>query len=202
MPQRKTTRKKSSSRPKKPSYLDRLSDAESAQILHRLLAAHKALRAEAEAMAAEILCNVAFEDVADELQESLTEPGYPELNARSGTDEFGGYTDAVDAAWEILKEALEPFLDDMLRCLETGLVVEATEHCKGILLGLYRVSDAKQGDVLQWAPDFPYEAAQDIMGRFLYGDRKEKSGKANKHTFPTDFLDKHTPGWSDLGQSR
>lgn len=67
-----------------------------------------------------------------------------------------------EAAWELLEEALQPFIDEMTRYVELTMEKQALEMCQGILLGLYRLRDAEDHEVLQWAADFPFEAASRV----------------------------------------
>ena len=95
-----------------------------------------------------------------------------------------------EAAWEILEETVEPFLDEMKRYLELGPEAEALEICKGLVLGCYRLSKAEGGDVLGWAPDFPPEAARTALEVWHTGARDSKSrGKQQKtwSSLPSDF---------------
>ena len=57
--------------PTKPSVLERLAPGEAQAVLHRLLAAHANLRAEAEQIARGLLGEVAFESVADDVEDAL-----------------------------------------------------------------------------------------------------------------------------------
>ena len=43
------------------------------------------------------------------------------------------------------------------------LEAPARQFCHGILLGLYRVRDSGGNDILNWAPDFPGEAAANVL---------------------------------------
>src|SRR2546427_6136825 len=40
---------------------------------------------------------------------------------------------------------------------------QAQQYCQGILLGLYRVRDGADNNILNWAPDFPGEAAANAL---------------------------------------
>ena len=53
----------------------------------------------------------------------------------------------------------------------------AEKICQGIILGLHRVDRAKYEGVLEWAPDFPTEAAADSLSTFLelYPQRQRRT---------------------------
>src|SRR5256886_16286660 len=119
-----------------------------------------------------------------------------DLNARAGSHEWG-YVEPSEAAWEILEETVEPVLDDMKRHIELGLEAEALEICKGMGLGLYRLSEREGGDVLGWAPDFPAEAAGNALEFWHAGAGVPKSREVVQKTrppLPQDFLSM-VPKW-------
>lgn len=187
---------------KKGSVLDRLKPEEAQAVLRRLLAAHPTLAAEAEQIARSLLGEVTFEAVADEVEEAVRAPGLEDLNSRAGGHEWG-YVEPTEAAWEILEEEVNPFLDDMKRQIELGLEVEALEICKGVVLGLYRVEKGKGGELVEWAPDFPAEAAAGAVETWATGGSgRKRSGRSgsrkDRRAFPHDFVDQHVPDWSSM----
>jgi hypothetical protein len=83
------------------------------------------------------------------------------------------------------------------RRLELGLEAESLEVCKGMVLGLYRLSKREGGDVLGWAPDFPAEAAGNALEVWSTGagDPKSRNIGRKKHpSLPQDFL-RMVPNW-------
>jgi hypothetical protein len=134
--------------------LDRLKPGEAATVLRHLLKAHPDLSSEAYEIARSLLRQLEYGDVAAEIEDEIRALDYEDLNARAGGHKWG-YVEPSEAAWEILEETVEPVLDDMKRHIELGLEAEALEICKGMVLGLYRLSERQGGDVLGWAPDFP-----------------------------------------------
>jgi hypothetical protein len=61
-----------------------------------------------------------------------------------------GYKDPTEAAWQLLEEVIEPFLEDMKRQAELHSPTNALEICKGVVLGLYRVRHEPDGDEVLW----------------------------------------------------
>jgi len=49
------------------------------------------------------------------------------------------------------------------RRLEMELEAQAAQFCQGILLGLFRVRDGGENDILNWVPHFPGEAAANAL---------------------------------------
>ena len=113
---------------KKAPVLDRLKPGEAETVLRRLLAAHPDLGDEAEQIARSVLGEVSFESVAEEVEHAVRSLDLDDLNNRAGSH-ARGYTESSEAAWELLGEAVDPFLDDMQRQVELGLEAEALEIC-------------------------------------------------------------------------
>jgi hypothetical protein len=168
---------------RKGSVLDRLKADEAQNVLRRLLAVHPDLGAEAEKFARSLLGDVTFEAIADQVEEAVGAFDLDDLNGRAGRHEWG-YVEPTEAAWEILEEAVEPFLSDMKRQIDLGLESEALEICKGVVLGLYRAAHGKEGELAQWAPDFPAEAAAGAIHTWLTGDRMKKAARRKGLAFP------------------
>ena len=170
--------------------LERLKPEEAAMVLGRLLGAHPDLASEAEGMARSLLHQVDYEEVAAEIEDEIRALDYDVLNERAGAHEWG-YLEPTDAAWEILEETVEPRVEDMKRHLELGLEGEALEICKGLVLGCYRLSQREGGDVLEWAPDFPGEAAGNVLEIWSRGAGDAKQGDTGgkkRPPLPGDFL--------------
>lgn len=183
------------------SVLDRLKLGEADTVLRRLLTAHPDLGAEAEQIARSVLGEVSFESVADEVEDALRAFDLDDLNSRAGRHSWG-YTEPTEAAWQLLEEALEPFLEDMRRQMELGLEAEALEICKGVVLGLYRLRE-EHGEFLGWAPDFPAEAASDAVAAWSASATKTKKGAGKRGlrkrpAFPQDFVNEFVPEWNSL----
>jgi len=161
--------------------LERLSGAEAASVLKCLLQRHPELQSEAENIAGDLLSDVSLLSVADDVENAVLQFDYDDLNSRAGRHSWG-YVEPTEAAWELLEEAVEPFVEDMKRYLELGLEEQAQKLCQGILSGLYRVRDGGKNDILGWAPDFPGEAAGNALE--VWGRKLARS-----------FVAEHIPEW-------
>ncbi len=179
------------------TLLDKLDDAEAASVLRGLLARHSELRPEAEAIAKEVLTEISLFSVADDVESAVLQYDYDDLNGRAGSHSWG-YVEPSEAAWELLEEAVEPFVGEMKRYLEMGLEDQAREFCQGILLGLYRVRDGGHSDVLGWSPDFPAEAAGNALEVWMSPAGAKGKGaraKTKPRQFPPGFAKEHLPDW-------
>jgi len=188
----RTPRDKAKRSGDKIPLLDRLKPDEACTVLRRLLTAHPDLGSEAEQIARDVLGEVSFEDIACDVESALSAFDLDDLNGRAGKHSWG-YTSPDEAAYQLLEEALDPFLEDMKRQRDLGLEREALEICKGVVLGLYRLREV-QGDFLGWAADFPAEAAEDTVDAWSVGEQ----GSGKRRTFPPDFVKEHVPEWQSL----
>lgn len=149
-----------------------------------------------------MLREVTFKDVADEVEASVQDLDLDDLHARAGGHE-DGYVEPTQAAWDILEETMEPFLDDIKRHMELGLEYEAIEICQGVVLGLYRIEQGKNGKIVEWAPDFPGEAAGSAIEALRTGGkgrigRSRIRGRQKGPRFPPEFMDQFDAGWRDM----
>lgn len=154
---------------------------------------------EAQQMAESLLKDVDCEWVAEDVEDAVRDVGMDELGSRAGSQSWG-YVEPGEAAWEILQERISPFIEDMKRQLDLGLDAEALEMCKGIVLGLYRVRNAQDDHVLQWAPEFPAETAGEAVAAWRGDGGKKKAARARRTrlAFPSDFAKESVPEWEDL----
>lgn len=133
--------------------LDRLDTSERSLVLSELLAAHPELVAEANDLAMRLLTTVSTDAVADDVIAALTSLDMDDLANRAGPHR-GGYIEASEAAWALVEEAVEPFLNDVRRLATLGHVDTATATARGILAGLDQLGEPRDGTVLAWSgPD-------------------------------------------------
>jgi hypothetical protein len=176
--------------------IDRLTGDEAKAVIRRLLDESPDLLASVERHARDVLGEVSFGAIADDVEDAMRAVDVEELYARAGGHD-GGYTSPGDAAYELLEEAIEPFLDDLRRRRELGNEAEALAICQGVLLGLYRMRDQMKGDVLDEAPDFPGDMADTVIDVWSGGDRRgrRRGGRAGRRELPRSFVEKYIPDW-------
>lgn len=163
-----------------------LSGAEHASVLDELLTLHPDLRPVAEDAARRLLGDSSIEAVADSVARALEELPLDALATRSGRIRGRGYVHETEAAWEILNDAVEPFLGDLRRRASLGLEA-AGAIAAGIVAGLYRCRAPKDGTVVAYAgPDSLSEFADEVM------DEANKLGIV----LPPDVADRCWPDWS------
>jgi hypothetical protein len=182
------------------NVIEKLRPEEAQSVLCRLLDLRPDLRPELERIAGEMLGRVSFAEIADGVALALRSITMDQMRDRAGRH-AGGYTEPREAALRLMEEAVQPFLDDMLRRRALGRDAEAQEICQGMVLGLYRMRGKMQShDVLQWCPDFPSEHARWTV-RLWSGDADEAQDKRRRpaphRTLPREFVEKHVAEWAE-----
>lgn len=147
------------------SALAALSAAEKATVLDELLATRPDLRQPAEIHAVRLLQAEDRTAVAAHVASVLYDMDIETLNGQAGYRPGRNYVHPVEAADEILDEALEPFLRDFERRASLGMTMAATELAVGVLLGLYQCRNASGETLLEYSPDYPAERAADLVHR-------------------------------------
>lgn len=174
---------------KRPSPIDELRPEEAAEILRALLARHPELSAEAASLAEEMNTRVSGDDVAVAVEESILALDIDALGDRAG-EHSDGYTEPGEAACQLLQEAIDPFFDDLRRRIALGAETPATETCRGIVVGLYRVRGRNADAVLGWAEDFPVEAAAQAVSILSAAGRGTR-----RWSLPSEIQDE-IPDWA------
>lgn len=147
--------------------LDRLRPRERADLLPALLARHPEITETLEALALTRIRDVDADAITGRLAARLRDLPLDELAARAGKHP-GTYVHETDAAYEIVVEALAPFEEDLWRASDLQLGDVATTILLGIVAGLYRCRDARDGTVLVYAgPDTPGEHAAWLVRQAL-----------------------------------
>ena len=139
--------------------LEVLTGDEALSVLRALLVAHPALVEEAQQTALRGLRTADRREVARAVVQAVDALGLEDMAARTGR-EVHGYVHPVEAAWDVLEETIAPFAAEVDRRLSIGLEEPARAWLEGLLVGLHELHvDASSHELLQYAPDFPLEAA-------------------------------------------
>ena len=180
------------------SVLDRLAPAELAEVLRTLLKKHSRLKAEAEAIAVEMVSFPSADDIALEVFDAVTSLDVEALHGRAGKHSWG-YVEPSQAAWEILEESVEGYLADMKRRLDLGLGEAAVALCRGVVVGLHYVEEDGLDGLLGWAPDFPAEEACYAVSELIRTCPRKERGAL--HRSLTEALGDAVPSWRDWIES-
>ena len=79
-----------------------------------------------------VVTNVDSESIADEVKTALLDLDIDQLNGRAGRQR-SGYVKPTEAAWELLEEQLQPFLDDLKRHIALGF--DGAAHAQSLSIG-------------------------------------------------------------------
>ena len=183
----------SASRTRKGKLLARLKPEEDAGVLRSLLERHPELVAEAEEIASAAVTDVDAHAVAEDVEEAVLDLDLDALNSRAGRHSWG-YVEPTEAAWELLAEAVDPFLDEMKRHVELGFEAAATATCAGIVFGLYRCRGKNSDQVLGWAEDFPAETAGHAVATLA----RESTAKHRRTWRLSAAIVDRVPEWADM----
>lgn len=201
MPRRESPRpRKTRSAGQRRALLDALDGAEAKQVLRALLDAHPDLVMEITARAEDQLGEVTPKSVAYDVACALADLSVEDIWERAGSHADGSYVEPTEAAWEVVEEAVAPFLADLRRRVELGRRAEATAICQGMLLALYRVSQA-DGEFLEGhSPD----TLEEIAAKAVEVWKKRRRGGAGSHAPAReraamgDFVSRALPEWSSF----
>jgi tRNA isopentenyl-2-thiomethyl-A-37 hydroxylase MiaE len=151
------------------NFIQSLSADEASQVLRGLLHDHPDLTKKAYDIAMEIVGEVDADAIMSEVFNELDSLDIDDLNARSGRTRYG-YVDPVDAAWELVEEALEPFINEMRINQQRGLPVAAKTYCIGIIKGLWKYEKESSSDLADWVPDARSEFIHTVVDEWKCGN--------------------------------
>ncbi len=183
----------------KQKTLDRLRGDEAAALLRVLLERHPNLATEVEDLAASVIGDVSIEDIADAVENDVRALDLEDLNSRAGSHAYG-YVEPTQAAWDLVEEAVMPFVEDIKRGVEAGQHVAALNTCVGIVLGLYRLRHSQGDDFLGWATDAPDEMAGEAVVTLRKALRKAKTaqGGSQPHAELPAIFRETAPEWAEM----
>ncbi|MBU2500075.1 hypothetical protein KJ682_01970 [bacterium] len=186
-------RKKTKGKRTRGRLLDRLHPVESASVLGALLEMHPELAPDAEELARAAMQEVDVEAVAATVGDAVCHFDMDDLGERSGRRRRG-YVEPTEAAWELIQEAVAPFLNDLERLVDLGFRKAAIDMCTGIVLGLYRAARQSTDGPLAWAEECSAECACEAVSKLARGSA---SVGHERWSLPRAILDK-TPDWAGM----
>jgi hypothetical protein len=165
-----------------------LTDAQRGDVLAALLRAHPTLRSEAERLARDLLEPGDRAQFAREVTDVLMALRLWDLAERAGRQWGGGYLEPHEAAFELLTEAVQPYLDDVQRRARARSPHAATEIGMGLLLGLYACREVDDNDRLLAHAGLP-DAVDDLALRV------RSVMRSCGLEIPRDWLAEECPDW-------
>ena len=155
-------------------------------VLRELLSSHSNLLPDARRAANALLASVSFADVAKSVFDALLALDLDDLDAGPRA---GGYVEPSEAAWEAIEKRVAPYFHDLERRVQLRHEDEATELCKGIVVGLYR-AERRGFELLEYAED----CLSELAGRAIDIWQRRR----RHYTLPRTFIEKFTPEWDWL----
>jgi hypothetical protein len=126
---------------------------------------------------------------------SITCIDLEDLNERAGAHSWG-YVEPGEAAWELLEEALEEWIEDMRGKASSGRIAAAESTCIGIVQGLYQARNVQSDGALGWAPDFPAEAAGQAVKKLIQSCCPELA--RSTHERLREAFQAEVPEWTEM----
>ena len=124
-------------------------------------------------IATNILCDVDSEEIMDDVYNALDSLDIDDLYQRSGKTRYG-YTEPSEEAWVMQEEALEPFIDEMIKYRERDMPVIAKIYCVGIIKGLQNFKKDSSSEILDWAEDAPGDYIERVYDEWKKGRPSEE----------------------------
>ena len=175
---------------KDPSeIIDQLSPYDALAVLKILARRDAETAARIAEVARAHLRGVDLEDVAFILYDKLTLLKPEEVWDRAGPTRHG-YVDPTDAAYEMIEEVLDPYLEDLQKYQEIGMSDEANQICMGLLLGFYRFDYESDAEFKDWAPDAMSVFPDTVVEIWRDGDPSRADVKMVQ-----TFIDEQLRGW-------
>ena len=175
----------------KKDILDKISASEAQSILKQIAGEDEGLRKRIIELAEDLLRDVDVEEVCGDVYYKLDGIDVHELWDRAGA-KTDGYTSPEDMAFEMVEEALEPFLQEMRRLFDLEMRHEAKLYCMGILKGIYQYEKDSGSEFKDWATDIPGESFGTILDEWEERKSNKKDGKEMK-----DFISDECSDWAD-----
>jgi hypothetical protein len=169
--------------------IDHLSPTDALSILRTLASSDEQLARRIAEIATAHLSEVDPEEVAVVLYDELDALEVEEVWDRAGPKR-DGYVDPSEAAYGMVEEVIDPYLEELKKYQKLGMNTEANRMCMGLLLGLYQFDHESRSKFKDWAPDAPSEFAWAVVDAWKAGSPSRADVKAVKA-----FIEKELDRW-------
>ena len=181
----KTNKKKK----KRKNIFDIISKEDAFDVLKILYDRDKIIAKQIEAIVDDLLRQIDIDNVSEEVYFDLDSLDVEELWQRSGSTR-DGYIEPHEMSWEMIEDALEPFLNELKKYQELSLFNEAKQYIMGILKGIYLYEKKSNSEFKDWAVDAPGEFFESIF------DDWKKSCKIDKDIDEVScFVEENCNAW-------
>ncbi len=169
--------------------LQHLSGSDALAILEILARADTKLAARIAEIATAHLREIDMEEVAAALYDELDALEVEEVWDRAGNTRHG-YVEPVEAADQMIVAILEPYLQEITKLQQLGMLYQAGQLCKGLLKGFCTFEKESASEFKDWAGDAPIIFAEEVIIAWKSGN-PSREDIAGMKRFMGDTLD----GW-------
>jgi hypothetical protein len=169
--------------------IDQLSPDDALSILKTLADSDKQLAKRIAEMAMTHLSKVDPDEVAADLYDELDLLEVEEVWDRAGRTRHG-YVEPHEAAEEMIKEVVVPYLEELKKHQKLGMNTEANRMCMGLLLGLYQFEHESTSEFKNWAIDAAGAFAWEVVDVWKAGSPSQMDIQAVK-----EFVEDELGGW-------
>jgi hypothetical protein len=134
------------------TFLEQLSPEEAKSILRILSAEDPNIANRIHKLAKKRLSKVDEKEVENEVYRKLLSLQVEDIVSRSGSKRFG-YVEPVEAAYEVVEEALEPFANQLMKYRKLAMFPEMSKVGMGLAKGIIKFTKAGKTEFKEWAPD-------------------------------------------------
>jgi len=173
---------------KKKRTLDEIIAMHSYEILKRLADEDPRISKKIEELALVCLIGVDLDEIAESVFHDLNSLEVEDVWKNSGRT-IDGYVDPDELASEMFEEALQPYVDELLRCQKLVMHEEAKFHCMGILKGIYMFEKEGTAEFQDWVVDVPHETFM-----YLFEEWRKGSNSQNRKEMD-EFVKRNFPIW-------
>jgi hypothetical protein len=150
---------------KSQNFLDAMEPAEALEILKSLSKSDSNIKNQINELFVDQIEEVDRESIAADLLSDLDFIDIEDVWDTSGVAR-NGCTDPVDAAWEVMEEAVEPYIKEMERYHSLKMFSEEMHYCMGLISALHEFENESDSEFKDQAPDAPLSIAEDILSKW------------------------------------
>ena len=165
--------------PSPKEIIDQLSHGQALAILQALAAGDEQLANRIAELGTACLSEVDPEEVSAALYDELDALEVEEVWDRAEKTRHG-YVDTSEAAYQMVEEVIDPYLEQLKKYQKLGMSTEANTLCMGLLLGLYQFERESKSEFKNWAVDAPGGFASTVIDAWKAGRPGRKDVAALK----------------------
>lgn len=170
--------------------LETITGSDAIQVLRKLCDEDEHIRARVLALAEAELRAMNWEEVADEVHWELELLDVEDLWDQSGQHREG-YSTPEEVAWEMVEDAVRPFLTRAGELATARFPEQALQVFKGVLSGLYRFGREAETEFKAHAPDVSGECFQWAIEQW-----KRTNPALGDLRGLEDFIARECPAWA------